>query len=98
MTAYVLRFSDGSSDVCSSDLPVLWSAVRASDGTIYLGTGYRGGVFAVRPEGPAELLWTATEPAVFALALDAKGTLYAATSPNGKIYRIDGKTATEYFN
>ena len=31
------------------------------------------------------------------LAIDSKGILYAATSPNGKIYRIENGRATEYF-
>ncbi|MCW5964661.1 MAG: hypothetical protein KIT83_11530 [Bryobacterales bacterium] len=85
-------------EVASPEQPVIWSAVRAPDGTVYLGTGYRGAVYAVRPSGATELVWTAPEPAVFALALDASGALYAATSPDGKIYRIQGGTATEYFN
>ncbi|MCU0228392.1 MAG: hypothetical protein MUF01_12200, partial [Bryobacterales bacterium] len=85
-------------EIASPDQPVIWSALRAPDGTVYLGTGYRGAIYAVRPSGATELVWTAPEPAVFALALDARGVLYAATSPNGKIYRVEGKAATEYFD
>ncbi len=85
-------------EVASPEQPVIWSALRAPDGTVYLGTGYRGSVYALRPSGVLELVWTAPEPAVFALAMDASGALLAATSPQGKIYRIQGGTATEYFN
>lgn len=85
-------------EVASPEQPVIWSAVRAPDGTVYLGTGYRGAIYAVRPSGATELVWTAPEPAVFALALDAGGALFAATSPDGKVYRIQGGVATEYFN
>ncbi len=84
-------------ELASPDQPVIWSALRAPDGTVYLGTGYRGAIYAVRPSGNTELVWTAPEPAVFALAMSADGALYAATSPNGKVYRIQGNTATEYF-
>ena len=94
----LLRAGFRKQEVASPDQPVIWSAVRAQDGTVYLGTGYRGAVYAVRPGGNVELLWTATEPVVFALALDAKGTLYAATSPNGKIYRFENGNAAEYFD
>ncbi|MCC6265844.1 MAG: hypothetical protein IT169_19905 [Bryobacterales bacterium] len=85
-------------ELASPQQPVIWAAERGPDGTVFLGTGYRGGVYAVRPSGQTELIWNATEPAVFALAVDAKGVLYVATSPNGKIYRIEGDTATEWFD
>lgn len=85
-------------EIASPQQPVIWAAERGPDGTVFLGTGYRGGVYAVRPNGHTELIWNATEPAVFALAVDAKGVLYVATSPNGKIYRIEGDTATEWFD
>lgn len=85
-------------ELAAPDQPVIWSALRAPDGTVYLGTGYRGAVYAVRPSGATELLWTAPEPVVFALALDAQGTLYVATSPDGKVYRIAQNTATEYYD
>jgi hypothetical protein len=43
------------------------------------------------------LLWTADQPEIFAVAVDAKGIVYAATSPDGKVYRIEKGKATEYF-
>lgn len=85
-------------EVASPEQPVIWSAVRAPDGTVYLGTGYRGAVYAQRPSGETELLWTAPEPVVFALALGADGALYVGTSPNGKIYRLQEDAAAEYFD
>src|SRR5436190_2117370 len=45
----------------------------------------------------ASVLWTADQPEVFAIALDPKGVLYAATSPDGKVYRIENGKASEYF-
>jgi|GEM_PF-93803 len=94
----ILRPGLRRTEIASPDQPVIWSAVRAADGTVYLGTGYRGAVYAVRPSGQTELLWTAQEPVVFALTLGKDGALYAGTSPNGKIYRIQGKNATEYYD
>jgi hypothetical protein len=86
------------SEVAAPEQPVIWSALRAPDGTLYLGTGHRGAVYALRPGGELELLWSAPEPAVFAMALGNDGALYVATSPNGRIYRIQGERAVEYFN
>ncbi|HWQ54981.1 MAG TPA: hypothetical protein VN442_14945 [Bryobacteraceae bacterium] len=84
--------------VFSSDQPVVWSAVRTPDGSLYVATGHRGRLFRIDVAGKSTLLWTAPQPEIFALALDAKGVLYAASSPDGRVYRISGGAATEYFN
>ena len=34
---------------------------------------------------------------MFAIAVDSKGVVYAGTSPDGKVYRIENGKATEYF-
>ena len=47
--------------------------------------------------GKSTLLWTAPEPEIFAIAVDRSGAVYAATSPDGKVYRIENGKATEYF-
>ncbi len=83
--------------VFASGQPVIWSAVRSADGTLYLGTGHRGRVFRVDPAGRAEVLWTAEQPEIFAVALDSRGRLYAAASPGGRIYRIEAGKAAEFF-
>lgn len=83
--------------VFAADQPVIWSLVRAPDGTLFAGTGHRGRVYRIKPNGSAELLWTADQPEVFALALDEHGVLYAAASPEGKIYRLENGKAMEYF-
>lgn len=83
-------FEDGQS--------AIWCSVRASDGTIYFGTGNRGRIIRLDAAGKTSVLWTAPEPQVFALALDAKGILYAATSPSGKVYRIENGAASVYFD
>jgi hypothetical protein len=84
-------------EVFSSDQSEIWSLVRASDGTLYAGTGNRGRLYRIDPSGKSSLLWTSDQPIIFALAVDAKGVVYAGTSPDGKIYRIQNGQATEYF-
>ncbi len=85
--------------VFASDQPLVWALARGSDGTVYLGTGHRGRVYRVLPDGTGSLLWTAPEPEVFALAVAPNGILYAGTSPDGKVYKItaEGKAA-EFFH
>lgn len=77
------------------DVPLVYSAVRAPDGTIYLGTGNDGRVFRVRGQ-EAQPFATTGQLLVSALAIGEGGTLYAGTLPEGRIYAIgaDGQ-ATE---
>jgi hypothetical protein len=70
--------------------PFVFSQTTGPDGSIYLGTGNDGRVYRFR-DGTAEVLFEAEEPQVYALAM-AGNTLFAATSPNGKIYRIDTRS------
>ncbi len=77
------------------DVPLVYSAVRASDGTIYLGTGNDGRVFRVRGDR-AEPFAQTGQLLVASLAIGEGGVLFAGTLPEGRIYRIaaDG-AATE---
>ncbi len=84
--------------VFSSDQPVVWSVVRAPDGSLYAATGHRGRVFRIDASGKSTVVWTAPQPEVFALAVDARGAVYAASSPEGRVYRIAGGAEGEYFN
>jgi sugar lactone lactonase YvrE len=76
----------------------VWSVVAAKDGTLFFATGHRGRVYQLKPGGQPSLLWAAPLPEVFALTLDEKGRLYAASSPNGNIYRIHAGKAVEFFD
>lgn len=84
--------------VFSSGEAGVWATAAAPDGTVYLGTGHRGRVYRIRPDGKSDVFWNAPQPEVFALALDAQGILYAGTSPNGRVWRIANGQAKEYFN
>jgi hypothetical protein len=81
----------------SSDQPSIWAVAQASDRTLYVGTGHRGRLYRVEPNGASSLLWTAQQPEIFAVATGPDGAVYAGTSPDGKVYRISNGTAAEYF-
>ncbi len=80
------------------DQPALWSIAAAPDGSVYAATGNSGKVFRISPEGKEQLVWTADQSQVFALCVDAKGVLYAGSSPNGGLYRIVSGKATEIWH
>lgn len=84
--------------VFDSQQPVIWAVAQSPDGTIYAGTGHRGRVYRIEPNGQSSLLWTAEQAEVFALATQGNGVVYAATSPDGKVYRLQNGKAAEYFD
>ncbi len=79
-------------DTTRSELEVggSWSAVRAGDGVIYLGSDDKAAIFAVK-DGKARKLASVGSGvvAVAALAIGPDGALYAGTMPGGQIWRVD---------
>jgi hypothetical protein len=78
--------------------PFVLSQTTAPNGDRFFGTGNAGKVYRLRGT-EMKAIWTAPEQEVYSVAFH-DGTLYAATSPNGKIYRLnpeDGK-ATPFFD
>jgi hypothetical protein len=82
--------------VLASDQPVVWSVARAPDGSIFAATGHRGRLFRITPDGKSSIFWTAEQPEIFAVAVSGNAVL-AATSPDGKIFRVEAGKALEYF-
>src|SRR2546423_5601344 len=67
--------------------PFVLSQTTAPNGDRFFGTGSAGKVYRLRG-GELKLLYTAPEQEIYSVAFH-DGSLYAASSPNGKIYRID---------
>jgi hypothetical protein len=73
----------------------VWCSIVAPDGTIYFGTGSPADVYAVGSDGHATKLLETDAIAVTALALDARGNVFAATMAEGKIFKVPrGKDKT----
>ncbi len=75
---------------------LVWSAVRAKTGEIYLGTGYDGKIFRVRGDNVVEIATTG-QLIVTSLAIDEKGDLFAGTLPDPVVWKIPSpaKVATK---
>lgn len=93
-----LTVAPAASTVFEDGQSAIWCSARGRDGSLYFGTGNRGRLLRLDPRGQASVIWTAPEPQVFAVAVDSKDVLYAATSPDGKIYKIDNGAASVYFD
>jgi hypothetical protein len=84
--------------IFSSDEPAIWALAEGPKGVLYVGTGHRGRLYRVEPNGSSSLLWTAPEPEIFAITIAPDGTVFVGTSPGGKVYRIAANgVAEEYF-
>lgn len=82
-----LRLADRSERLTAIGEPFLLSAAAHPEGWV-VGTGNAGRVLLVRRNGRVEQLHEAEEPEVFAVWAATDGTVYAGTSPNGRLYRI----------
>src|SRR5579863_597725 len=88
-------------EVYDASATFLWAVARDSKGNLYAGGGSVGGarskLIAVDPSGKAKLLAELDGIAVQALAIDRQDRLYAATSPDGMVYRVDSSGKAEVF-
>lgn len=75
--------------IALDDVALVWSAVEAPDGAVYLGTGNTGAVLRLRGSKVEEVA-RLDALVVSALAVGDGGAIYAGTLPGGKIYRLDG--------
>ncbi len=67
--------------------PFVLSQVSDANSDQFFGTGNEGKVYRLRG-GDLKLIYTAPEPEIYAIAY-RDGALYVATSPNGKVYKVD---------
>ncbi|MEZ5314196.1 MAG: hypothetical protein R2862_11415 [Thermoanaerobaculia bacterium] len=77
--------------------PFAYSMVPLPDGWA-VGTGSDGKVLRVGRDGGSVELLDAAEPDIYALWADEDGTLFAGSSPHGKVYRIRNGRAEPYFD
>jgi hypothetical protein len=73
-------------------LEFIWTMVQDEGGALYVGGGSPAKVLRINADGTATTIFESKELEVHALAVHGStGTLYAATSPDGKIHRIPKK-------
>ena len=66
----------------------LWGLASDSHGNAYLATGSPATVLKISPEGKSTKLFSTKDLSVEAVQLGPDGSVYAATLPAGKVYRI----------
>ena len=85
----VLELSPALKQLSSTPSTYLWAVVSDRDGNAYVAAGAPARVYKVTPSGETTVIFEPQELQVQALLMSHDGaTLYAATSPDGKVYKI----------
>src|SRR5260370_6456462 len=88
-------------EVFDSPSPYLWAAVVDASGTVYTAGGGSGSgaatLFAVGQDGKSRTVAELQGLEIHALAVDRSNRVYAATDPDGKVYRIGAGGKAELF-
>src|SRR6266851_4337502 len=67
----------------------IWAIVADDAGNVYAATGAPARVYRITPGGQVTIIFEPQELQVQALQVQAGGVIYAATAPDGKVYRIE---------
>lgn len=85
----MLEASPAATEVLTTSASYIWSLAADRRGNVYLGTGSPATVLKVTPDGKSTPLLETKDLSVQVVRMGPDGMLYAATLPNGKVYRID---------
>jgi len=79
----------------------LWAVAEDSDGNLWVGGGGPGStaarLYRIAPDGNSETVAELEGLQVQAIAIDADDRIYAATAPDGKVYRLTDGSRPEVF-
>jgi len=71
----------------------LWSIASDDAGNVYVAAGSPARVYRVTPDGQSTTILEPSELQVQALVVDKNGVVYAGTAPDGKVYKIEHRSA-----
>ncbi len=65
----------------------IWAIASDASGALYVASGAPARIYRVTPDGTASIIFEAKELQVQSIVAAKSGVLYAATNPDGKIYK-----------
>lgn len=69
----------------------IWAIAADDAGNAYVATGSPARVYRIAPDGKSTIIFEPQELQVQALKVGPGGAIYAATAPDGKVYKIERK-------
>jgi hypothetical protein len=88
-----LRQGPGLTGIVTTPSTFVWSVAADKNGIAYLGTGSPATVLRVGKDGKPFTLFRTKDVTVQVVRLGPDGSLYAATLPSGKVYKLDPDAA-----
>lgn len=70
----------------------IWAVTADEAGNVYAATGSPARVYRITPSGEATIIFEPQELQVQALRVGPGGAIFAATAPDGKVYKIEHKS------
>lgn len=90
-----LREGPGVTDMLTTPSTFVWSVAVDKNGTAYLGTGSPATVLRVEKNAKPFTLFETRDVSVQVVRVGPDGSLYAATIPGGKVYKLDPHATTK---
>ncbi len=69
----------------------IWAIAADDTGNVYVAAGAPARVYRITPDGRASIIFEPKELQVQALQTGSAGAIYAATAPDGKVYKLEPK-------
>jgi hypothetical protein len=69
----------------------IWAIAADDAGNVYVAAGAPARVYRITPDGKATIIFEPKELQVQALQVGPAGMIYAATAPDGKVYKLEHK-------
>jgi sugar lactone lactonase YvrE len=73
----------------------IWAVAADDAGNVYAATGAPARVYRITPDGKATIIFEPQELQVQTLEVAPGGVIYAATAPDGKVYKIEHKAGAK---
>jgi len=73
----------------------IWSIAADDNGAVYVAAGAPARVYRIAPDGKATIIFEPKELQVQALRIGPGSVIYAATAPDGKVYKIEHKPGNQ---
>ncbi|HZQ90493.1 MAG TPA: hypothetical protein VFA60_01730 [Terriglobales bacterium] len=86
-----LELAPSFKNVATTPSTYIWAIASDAEGNAYVAAGSPARVYRITPTGQSTVVFQPQELQVQALVADKNGSLYAATSPDGKVYKIERK-------
>jgi WD40 repeat protein len=73
----------------------IWAVAADNSGNVFIAAGAPARVYRITPEGKTTIIFEPKELQVQALRIGPRGVIYAATAPDGKVYRLEHSAGAE---